>query len=105
MPQEAMQVDPQIRVVLSAGGILIFSGAQMHSTVPNTSGKTRFSIDFRTVHRDGVSSKCGAPNIDSVSSDTSLGDFLRASDLAHVPGEWVAAYDTPLATDDSSVEV
>ena len=105
MPQESIQLDPQIRVVLPVGGILIFSGAQMHSTVPNTSGKTRFSIDFRTVHLDDVISKGGAPKIDSACTGTSLGDFLRASDLAHVPGEWVAAYDTPLATDDSPVEV
>ena len=100
-----MQLDPQIRVVLPVGGILIFSGAQMHSTVPNTSGKTRFSIDFRTVHLDDVISKGGAPNIDSACTGTSLGDFLRASDLARIPEAWVAAYDTPPATDDSPVEV
>jgi hypothetical protein len=105
MPRELMQLDPQIRVVLPVGGILIFSGAQMHSTVPNTSGKTRFSIDFRTVHLDDVISKGGAPNIDSASTGTSLGDFLRASDLEHIPDAWVAVYDTPPATDDSPVEV
>jgi hypothetical protein len=100
-----MQLDSQIRVVLPVGGILIFSGAQMHSTVPNTSGKTRFSIDFRTVHLDDVISKGGAPNIDSACTGTSLGDFLRAADLAHIPEAWVAVYDTPPATDDSPVEV
>jgi hypothetical protein len=105
MPQEEMHLDPQIRVVLPVGGILIFSGAQMHSTVPNTSGKTRFSIDFRTVHLDDVVSRGGAPNVDSACTGTSLGDFLRASDLAHIPEEWVATYDTPPATDDSPVEV
>lgn len=105
MPQESMQLDPQIRVVLPVGGILIFSGAHMHSTVPNTSGETRFSIDFRTIHLDGVISKDGAPNIDSACTGTSLGDFLRASDLAHIPEVWVAAYDTPPATNDSPVEV
>jgi hypothetical protein len=105
MPQESMQLDPQIRVVLPVGGILIFSGAQMHSTVPNTSGETRFSIDFRTVHIDDVISKGGAPNIDSACTGTSLGDFLRASDLARIPNEWIAAYDTPLAADSSTMEV
>ncbi len=77
----------------------------MHSTVPNTSGETRFSIDFRTVHIDDVISKGGAPNIDSACTGTSLGDFLRASDLARIPNEWIAAYDTPLAADDSTMEV
>jgi hypothetical protein len=105
MPQEEMRLDPQIRVVLPVGGILIFSGAQMHSTVPNTSGRTRFSIDFRTVHLDDVVSKSGAPNIDSACTGTSLGDFLGASDLARIPEEWVTSYDTPPATDDSPVDV
>ena len=105
MPQESMQLDPQIRVVLPVGGILIFSGAQMHSTVPNTSGKTRFSIDFRTVHIDDVTSRDGAPNIDSACTGTSLGDFLRASDLDRIPEEWVAVYDTPPAKDDSPAKI
>jgi hypothetical protein len=35
--------------------------AQMRSSVPNTSGKTRFSIDFRVVHEDDVKGKKGAP--------------------------------------------
>jgi hypothetical protein len=105
LPEESMQLDPQIRVVLPVGSVLIFSGAQMHSTVPNTSGKTRFSIDFRTVHLDDVISRNGAPNIDSACTGTSLGDFLRASDLARIPEQWVATYDTPPATDDSPVAV
>ena len=59
--------------------VLIFSGAQLHSSVPNSSGRTRFSIDFRTAHLDELktlgeqrrtstataparpSSSCGAP--------------------------------------------
>src|ERR1700722_7781846 len=42
--------DPQVRVVANVGGVMLFSAAQLHSTVPNTSGITRYSIDFRTVH-------------------------------------------------------
>lgn len=102
-PQESMNLDPQIRVVLPVGGVLIFSGAQMHSTVPNTSGKTRFSIDFRTIHLGDAQSRTGAPNIDSACTGTSMGDFLRASDLTHVSPELVAAYDTLPAQNDSVV--
>jgi len=102
-PQEVMELDPQIRVLLPVGGILIFSGAQMHSTVPNTSGKTRFSIDFRTINLDDAHSRSGAPNVDSACTGTSLGDFLRASDLAKVPTELVAAYDTLPAQSDPAV--
>ena len=31
------------------GAILLFSGAQLHTSIPNTSGLARYSIDFRTV--------------------------------------------------------
>src|SRR6202165_358486 len=47
---EAMELEPQIRLICPVGGVILFSGAQMHSSVPNTSGVTRFSIDFRTIH-------------------------------------------------------
>lgn len=50
--EELLEIEPQLRVVTKVGGMILFSGAQMHSTVPNTSGYTRFSIDFRTVHLD-----------------------------------------------------
>ena len=47
---EPVELDPQIRLICPPGGIILFSGAQMHSSVCNTSGVTRFSIDFRTVY-------------------------------------------------------
>jgi hypothetical protein len=72
---------------------VLFSGAQMHSTVPNTSGVSRYSIDFRTVHLDEVVSKSGAPNIDSASTGTSLRDFMRGTDLSRLPEEIVSLYD------------
>ena len=41
-------LEPQERIVGGTSSMLMFSAAQLHSTVPNTSGRTRFSIDFRT---------------------------------------------------------
>jgi hypothetical protein len=93
-PEEPMELDPQIRIVGQVGGVIIFSAAQMHSTVPNTTGLTRWSIDFRTVHFDDVAAKQGAPNVDSACTGTALRDFLRASDRAYIPEEIVAQYDT-----------
>ena len=61
---EPIELDPQIRLICPVGGLILFSAAQMHSSVPNTSGLTRFSIDFRTVHRDDVVRQRGAPNVD-----------------------------------------
>ena len=89
-----LELEPQIRVVTPVGGLLVFSAAQMHSTVPNDTGLTRFSIDFRTVHLDDVTSFRGAPNVDSACTGTSLVDFERASDRAPVPAELVALYET-----------
>jgi len=92
-PEQEIALDPQIRVVAPSGGVTIFSGAQLHSSVPNTSGLTRFSIDFRTVHFADVSGRRGAVNLDSECTGTNLRDFLRASDLDRLPEEVVAPYD------------
>jgi len=92
-PEEPMELDPQIRFVPPAGGLVLFSAAQMHSTVPNTSGRARYSIDFRTVHLDEVENMGGAPNVDSAPKGTSLRDFKRASDQSDMPERLVAPYD------------
>jgi len=65
----------------------------MHSSVPNTSGVTRFSIDFRTVHVDDVIAFRGAPNVDSTCTGTTMNDYLRGTDLAHIPQEIVNEYE------------
>src|SRR5271156_3131512 len=94
-----MDLDPQVRVISEPGGALVFSAANMHSTVPNTSGKTRFSIDFRTVSLTDVKTKTGAPNLDSHPIGTSLRDFMKGTDLCPVPEAVAAAYDSPDAAD------
>jgi hypothetical protein len=93
-PRAQVPVDqePQLRVVANVGGAMLFSAAQLHSTVPNTSGLTRYSIDFRTVHLDDVLSKGGAPNVDSACTGTTMGDYLRGTDLSHLPQEAMARY-------------
>ncbi len=98
-PEEPMEMDPQIRVIAPPGGVLLFSAAQMHSSVPNNSGKTRFSIDFRTVNVDDVAARRGAPNVDSACTGTTMGDYLRGTDLAHLPDKYFEMYEMqpPLA--------
>ena len=91
--QEPVELDPQVRIVSSVGGLTIFSAAHLHSTVPNTTGQTRYSIDFRTVHLDDVLQMGGAPNVDSAPTGTSLRDFMRGTDLSRLPEEVVARYD------------
>jgi len=96
-PEEPMELDPQVRVITPVGGMLLFSAAHMHSTVPNSTRRTRFSIDFRTVHLDDVAAFRGAPNVDSECTGTTMNDYLRASDLAHIPADLVAKYEPGVA--------
>lgn len=98
-PTEPIALDPQIRLICPAGGIILFSGAQMHSSVPNTSGKTRFSIDFRVVNVDDVAAKRGAPVVDEDCTGTSLRDFLRVTDLCRIPDDIVALYNDGTESD------
>jgi hypothetical protein len=94
-PEEPMELDPQIRVICPPGGLLLFSAAQMHSSVPNITESTRCSIDFRTVHLDDLQEYRGAQNVDSQCTGTTLGDYLRGSDLERLPADLIECYDTP----------
>jgi hypothetical protein len=92
-PEEPLELEPQVRLVCDVGGVFLFSAAHLHSTVPNTSDYARYSIDFRTVHMDEVLARGGAPNIDSACTGTTMRDYLRGSDLSHIPEEVIYLYD------------
>jgi hypothetical protein len=92
-PLEPLELEPEIRVVCPPGGLILFSGAHLHSTVPNTSGRSRFSIDFRTAHLDELASLGGAPSLDRHCTGTTLFELRRASDLSPVPEEIIHLYD------------
>ena len=91
-PEEPIDLEAEIRPLLAAGGLVIFSAAQMHSSVPNTSGRTRLSVDFRTVNVVDVEKERGAPNVDSACTGTTMGDYLRCDDLEHVPQALIDRY-------------
>jgi hypothetical protein len=99
-PQKPVELQPEIRIITEPGGMLLFSAAQLHSTVPNTSGVTRFSIDFRTVSLRDVKEDRGAPNIDTRCTGTSLRDFVRASDSAPMPEDVALRFDHEHSADD-----
>jgi len=92
-PEEPMELDPQIRIIAPPGSTILFCGAQMHSTVPNTSGVCRYSIDFRTVHLDDALNRRGAANVDTAATGTTMRDYLRAADLNRIPDSVIAMYD------------
>jgi hypothetical protein len=85
--------EPAFRFVGRPGSIIFFSGAHLHSTVPNTSGRTRYSIDFRTVNYTDVKTQVGAPNIDSHSPTSALRDFMGGMDFARIPDELIKPYE------------
>jgi hypothetical protein len=98
-PTQPINPQPESRLVCPPGGIILFSAAQMHSSVPNTSGVTRFSADFRVVHLDDVLARRGAPNVDAACTGTVLRDFIRAKDLSPLPQEAIALHDDGTETE------
>lgn len=91
---EPLVLDPDVRIVPEVGSLLLFSAEHLHGAVPNHTGRTRFSIDFRTVSESDLRRGLGAPNVDSAPSGTSLRDFRRCRDAAPMPPDLVARHDT-----------
>ncbi|HEY3941621.1 MAG TPA: hypothetical protein VGL60_03980 [Acidimicrobiales bacterium] len=70
----------ELVVLPPPGSILLFAGAHLHRSVPNTSARSRFSVDFRTVDVADVVHRRGAPAVDVMCSGTSIRDFRRVVD-------------------------
>jgi hypothetical protein len=96
---ETVEIEPQLRLICPVGGMIIFSAAQLHSSVPNTSGKTRYSIDFRHVHMSDVAAKRGAPRSDEACTGTTLRDYRRGTDQALLPDDLIKRYDDNVVVD------
>lgn len=79
---QAMGHQPASEVIVlpTPGTVLLFSGAQLHATIPNTSGRARYSIDFRTVDSRDLIAGNGAPMLDVHCSGTAIRDFHRVAD-------------------------
>jgi hypothetical protein len=101
--EETLSLEPNVRLVVPAGGIIVFSAAQLHSTVRNETPLARWSIDFRTVNLDDLADRRGPPTADSASTGTSLRDFRRVMDLKAMPEEIVAMYDNASVSDGVAV--
>ncbi len=76
LPLEEVDNVAETRYVLSAGDVMLFSASHLHATAANTSGKTRFSVDFRTINLDDLRQKKGSKNIDNNATGTTLQDFI-----------------------------
>lgn len=82
LPLEEIDSRGEIRIAGGSGDVFMFSSNHLHASAPNRSGVTRFSYDLRTINIDDVRAGRGPRNVDSGATGTTLGDFLRVSDLA-----------------------
>jgi hypothetical protein len=65
-----------------AGDLVLFAGAHFHQTRKNATGRTRFSLDFRTVDLADHEAGAGAPNADNRSTGSAVRDYVRGTALA-----------------------
>jgi hypothetical protein len=82
LPLEPLSESEELRYGAASGDVIIFAGAHLHATVPNSSGSTRFSLDFRTISLEDLERGRGAPNVDSAARGTTLVDYLRGDDFS-----------------------
>jgi hypothetical protein len=61
----------------AAGEVLLFSGAHLHRTLPQSRGRSRFSLDARVVHLGDDARGLGAPNVDGRSRGSALRDYVQ----------------------------
>jgi len=79
-PERLLRDEEALDVMFEPGDLLNFSLAHLHQGPPNTTRLARFSTDFRTMHAHDVAEGLGAPNVDSKSTGSGIGDFKRLSD-------------------------
>jgi hypothetical protein len=92
-PGEPVDLLASTVMVVPLGGMLQFSGHHLHSDVPNTSGRTRFAIDFNTIDVDDIRAGLGARNVDGRCTGSSIRDFVSAGDRSPVPRDVVTLLD------------
>jgi ectoine hydroxylase-related dioxygenase (phytanoyl-CoA dioxygenase family) len=78
-PGHVGELEPgrEVGFAARAGQVLLFSGAHFHQTRKNGTGRTRFSLDFRTVDLADDRAGKGAPNVDNRSTGSATRDYVR----------------------------
>ena len=85
--------EERLCVVPPLGGVLLFAADHLHGSIPNTSGRARYSIDFRTVHGGDSAGGLGAPFHDVRCAGTAIRDFRRGTTGEQLPPEVVALHE------------
>lgn len=84
-PTEAVETAYELRPVIEPGDLLLFSGAHLHASVPNTTGVARFSVEVRTVDAGDAADGRGAPNVDGEAPRVASGWFRHVEDGTPLP--------------------
>ena len=79
-PTETVDLASELRPVIEPGDLLLFSGAHLHASVPNTTGVARFSIEGRTADAGDTAGGRGAPNVDGEAPRVASGWFRHVQD-------------------------
>jgi len=90
--EEPVEGRGELRLVCAAGGLILFSSGHLHATAPNLSGRTRFSVDFRTVHIADLREDRGPKVVDAAGTGTSLTGFRQVDDFGQLPVELIERY-------------
>ncbi len=69
----------EITFAANAGDIVLFSGSHFHQTRKQATGRSRFSLDFRSVDLVDHAGNIGAPNVDNRSTGDAVVDYIRLS--------------------------
>ena len=77
IPEKRLSEHHALACSCRAGEMILFSAAHLHQTAYNSSGLTRFSLDFRTVNLADQASRIGAPNVDNRSLGSALTDYIH----------------------------
>jgi hypothetical protein len=91
--------DQELVVLPAPGQVLLFSGAQLHKSIPNTSGRARFSVDFRIVYAPDLTAGHGAPLVDVYCTGTSIRDFINVANERRFDEETVVKLFGPPPSD------
>lgn len=79
--QGEFQPGREITLTAKAGEVLLFAGSHFHQTRKNCTGRTRFSIDLRTVNLHDHAQERGAPNVDNRSTGSALVDYIHPANM------------------------
>lgn len=85
---KAQPDEPAAPLIIKPGELACFSSAHLHSSIPNCTTHTRFSLEIRTLHLDDLQSGRGAPNADNQTSRLLTGLFSSVETQTPLKEHW-----------------